>query len=98
VRPILDGDQAFYRPHGEDDATAVARVSSRGENGELLGYGARRYQTPQGAKVTLMTVSGVTYMFFVSQPELAELFAAERAADIHDYTGAEVRIQIEYPD
>jgi len=27
VRPILDGDPQFYRPNGEDDLAAIARVS-----------------------------------------------------------------------
>jgi hypothetical protein len=96
VRPILDSDSTFYRPNGEDDFAAIARVSAEGNNGELLGYGARNYFEPQGARVTLTTESGLRYMFFVSKPEMAEAFAVERAQDIADYTDGPVNIDIEY--
>lgn len=96
VRPILDSDAAFYRRAGENDAAAIARLSAAGENGELLGYGSRNFLDPKGARVLVTTETGVGYMWFISKPELAEIFAAERAQDIQDYTGLPVNIQITY--
>ncbi|MEA3209615.1 MAG: hypothetical protein QOE70_2672 [Chthoniobacter sp.] len=97
VRPILDSDAAFYRPNGEHDFAAITRVAAAGEQGELLGYGARNYFEPQGALVTITTESGIIYMFFVSNPDMAEAFARERALDIQDYTAAPVNVSIDYP-
>lgn len=97
IRPILDADSAFYRPHGEDDLSAIVRVSLDGNNGELLGYGARNWSEPQGARVTITTPDAIIYMWFVSQPELATRFAAERAADIEAYTGIAPKVVIEFP-
>jgi len=96
VRPILDGDAAFYRPNGEDDPTAIARVSERGDNGDLLGYGARNVLIPLGARVTVKNEEGYTEIFFVSNPAEAESWAAVRAADIEVYTGRPETILIEY--
>lgn len=96
VRPILDADPAFYRPTGEDDLAAIAGVSAAGQNGELLGYGARNWAVPHGVRVLLSNPEGLRYMFFVSNPELAAQFARERAADIEDYTGLPVNIEITY--
>lgn len=58
VRRILDADLEFYRPNGEDDLAAIARASQAGNNGELLGYGARNYFEPQGARVTITNTEG----------------------------------------
>jgi hypothetical protein len=97
VRPILDADPAFYRPNGENDLAAIARVSTLGQNGELLGYGARNPYIPHGAKVTIRNEAGYIQVFFVSIPEEAEKWAVERAADVEAYTGQPVTIEIIKP-
>jgi hypothetical protein len=98
VRLILDSDPAFYRPNGEDDLAAIARVSEMGENGELLGYGARNPSIAAGAKVTISNAEGYTQVFFVSNPAEAPRWAAERAADIEAYTGRAPEIEILYQE
>ena len=85
VRPILDADPAFYRPQGESDIEAIVRASLAGENGDLLGYGARNWAVPQGAKVTILDRAETLFVFFVSDPDRAEFWAAERLRDIIDY-------------
>ena len=86
VRIILDADSEFYRPNGEDDVTAIDRVCASGNNGELLGYGARNWFEPHGARVTITGPDGVLFMFFVSNPRDALYFARERLRDIASYT------------
>ena len=97
VRPVLDSDPEFYRPHGEDDLAAILRVSESGDNGELLGYGARNDFEPGGARVTITHADGFVQIFFVSRAEEAEYWARERAADIEAYTGAPVETVIDIP-
>lgn len=96
VRPILDADPGFYRPNGEDVLEAIHQVCASGENGELLGYGARNWFEPQGARVTIRNFDRVVSMFFVSNPADAEYFARERLSDIATYTGERMRYAIEY--
>lgn len=97
IQPILDSDPAFYRPKGEDDLASITRVSISGDNGELLGYGARNRFITHGAKVTISDECGVLFMFFVSDPLKAELYADARMKDITDYTGQALTYTIEKP-
>ena len=97
VRSILDADPSFYRPNGENDLAAIERVCASGNNGELLGYGARNWFEPQGARVTISDSERVVFMFFVSNPERAKKFARERLRDIATYTGRRMRYEIVYP-
>ena len=96
VRAILDADRAFYRPRGEDDLTAVERVCASGNNGELLGYGARNWFEPQGARVTITDLDRLVFMFFVSNPAQAKSFARERMRDIATYTGEPMKYDITF--
>ena len=86
VQAILESDPAFYRPNGQDDLPAIDRVCAAGENGELLGYGARNWAVPHGVRVTITGPDGVLFMFFVSNPNDAEFYARERLRDIASYT------------
>ena len=97
IRPILDADTAFYRPGGEDDLAAIERVCASGDNGELLGYGARNWFEPHGARVTLSGPDGVMFMFFVSNPHEAEFYALERLRDIASYTLLPLEYDISQP-
>ena len=97
VRPILDDDQEFYRPNGETDLAAVQRVCAAGENGELLGYGARNWAEPHGARVTISDEESVLFMFFVSNPTDAEYYARERLRDIASYTLLSLKYNISMP-
>ena len=98
VRPILDSDPEFYRPNREDDLAAIERVCASGDNGELLGYGARNWWHPQGAKVTITNAEQVIFVFFVSDPVRAEDFAMERLLDIFTYTGESMTYTVEDAD
>ena len=95
LRPILDADPYFYRPNDEDDLAAIERVCASGDNGELLGYGARNWWHPQGAKVTIADANQVIFVFFVSDPSHAEHFAFQRLSDIASYTGEAMTYTIE---
>ena len=97
VREILDADPAFYRPNGEDDLTAIDRVCASGNNGELLGYGARNWFKPHGARVTITGLNDVLFMFFVSNPREARYFARERVRDIASYTLMPIEYDISPP-
>ena len=96
VRPILDADPDFYRPNGETVLSAIDRVCANGNNGELLGYGARNWFEPQGARVTIGNRDRLLFMFFVSNPAHAEYFARERLKDIATYSGERMQYAIEY--
>lgn len=97
VKPILDADMPFYRPNGENDFEAILRATRDDENGELLGYGARRWSPTGGARVTIRDAAGNEQVFFVSNPAEAPHWAAERAADLEAYTGHSPEIEIVYP-
>ncbi|MFL6518731.1 MAG: hypothetical protein ACJ8NS_00765 [Chthoniobacterales bacterium] len=90
VRPILDSDPAFYRPSGESDLPAVLLVSRAGFNGELLGYGARSFDTPGVVPVRIVDDDGELFASFMSAPGVAERHARERLLDIATYTGADL--------
>ena len=95
IQPILDCDRQFYRPNGEPDLAAIDRVCAAGENGELLGYGARNWAVPHGVRVTIRDFDRIVFMFFVSEPARAEHFARERLKDIATYTDQRLRYAIE---
>ena len=85
VGPILDSDPAFYRPHGEDDLSAVRKVSRIGHNGELLGYGARSIDARGAVPIRIFNDAAELFAFFVSDPRVAEFHARERLLDIATY-------------
>ena len=97
MRPILDADPEFYRPNAEDDLAAIDRVCASGDNGDLLGYGARNWFEPHGARVTITGPDGVLFMFFVSNPHDAEHYARERLRDIASYTLLPLEYDISLP-
>ena len=90
ARPILDSDAAFYRPHGESDLEAVLRVSRVGTNGELLGYGARSFDTPGAVAVRILNDNGDLFASFMSDPRVADWHARERLLDIATYIDADL--------
>ena len=96
VRLILDADANFYRPDGEADLDAIARISHLGLNGDLLGYGAPSLWTPGAAKVTVFGREGVRFVFFVSRPEVALKFARLRAGDLAAVVDERVFHRIEF--
>ena len=85
VRPILDSDAAFYRPHGEDDLSAVRNVSRIGQNGELLGYGARSLDAQGAVQIRIFNDDAELFAFFASDLRGAEFHARERLLDIATY-------------
>ena len=96
VRPILDCDPDFYRPHSETDLDAIVRTCKAGVCGELLGYGARSLWTLGAAKVTVFGQSGARFVFFVSRPEVALKFARLRAGDLAAVADERVFHSIEF--
>jgi hypothetical protein len=88
--PFLNSDPAFYRPSGESDLSAVLLVSRAGFNGELLGYGARSFDTPGVVPVHIFDDDGELFASFMSAPGVAERHARERLLDIATYTGADL--------
>jgi len=81
VRPILDSDPAFYRPHGEDDLSAIRNLSRTGQNGELLGYGARSLDAQGAVQIRIFNDDAELFAFFASDPRVAEFHARERLLD-----------------
>lgn len=98
VRPILDSDTAFYRPHDESDLPAVLRVSRAGMNGELLGYGARSSDASGAVRVRIFDDDGELFAVFMSDPRGAEFHARERLLDIATYIGADLSYTIDAAD
>lgn len=85
VGPILDSDPAFYRPHGEDDLSAIRDLSRTGQNGELLGYGARSLDAQGAVQIRIFNDDAELFAFFASDPRVAEFHARERLLDIATY-------------
>ncbi len=83
VRIILDSDPEFYRPGGESDIDAIARVSANGVNGELLGYGARSILDRPAHQVRIFKGNDILMYYFVSDPDPkhAAGFAKARTLD-----------------
>jgi hypothetical protein len=94
IGPILDSDPAFYRPHGEDDLSTVRNVSRTGQNGELLGYGARSIDAPGAVSVQIFNDDAELFTFFVSDPRTAEFHARERLLDIATYINEDLSYSI----
>jgi hypothetical protein len=98
IRRIRESDPTFYRTSQESDFQTIRRLTCLGQNGELLGYGARSILTPGAARVRIFSqVDGEVFMFFASLPDNAGRFARERALDIAVYTDESVAYHIEYP-
>ncbi len=85
VRPIFDFDPAFYRMRGESDLLVIRHLSRTGDNGELLGYGARSIDTPGAVQIRIFNDEAELFAFFVSDPSVAEFHACERVLDITTY-------------
>ena len=94
VRPILESAPAFYRPHGERALAAVLNVSRAGLNGELLGYGARSFDTPGAVPVRIFNDDDELFAFFMSDPRSGEFYARERLLDISTYIEADLNYRI----
>jgi hypothetical protein len=90
VRPILESDPAFYRMRGESDLLVIRHVSRTGDNGELLGYGARSIDAPGAVQIRILNDEAELFAFFVSDPSLAEFHARERVLDIATYIGEDL--------
>jgi hypothetical protein len=85
ITPIVNSDTTFYRSHGESVLSAVRRVSRMGNNGELLGYGARSIDAPGSVPVRIFSEEAELFASFMSDPRLANLHARERLLDIATY-------------
>jgi hypothetical protein len=94
ITPILNSDLLFYRPHGESVLSAVRKVSRVGDNGELLGYGARSIDTPGAVPVQIFNAEADLFAFFKSDPRVANLYARERLLDIATYLEADLLYSI----
>jgi hypothetical protein len=83
VIPILEADSQFYQKAGDSILDSVARVSATGQNGELLGYGARSLLERPAQEVRIFKGKDLFMYYFVSDSdsEHAARFAAERATD-----------------
>jgi hypothetical protein len=99
VKPILDADPAFYLHRRESDLACIARVSESGENGELLGYGARHIAVRPAYHVRIYRGESLLLYFFVSSPDenAAARIAYERTADFYLAHGwSDVRFVMEF--
>jgi hypothetical protein len=94
VRPIIDSDPTFYRPRNESLLSALRRVSRTGDNGELLGYGARSIDAPGGVPVRIFNDEAKLFASFVSDPSVAEFYAQERLLDIALYIDEDLSFSI----
>jgi len=83
VRPILDSDLPFYRPQGQGDLEAIDRASTRGTNGELLGYGAREDRKDLFWSVLVHApLHQEVLLYYASTQEQARATARMRTAEI----------------
>lgn len=90
VVPILNADPGFYRPQGESDLAAIRQVCRNGQNGELLGYGARSIDASGAVSVRIFNDLDDLFAFFRSDPGVAEFHARERLLDIATYIDADL--------
>jgi hypothetical protein len=97
ICPILLSDAAFYGKPAEDMLTVIRRLTRRGENGELLGYGARSLRTPGAVRVQITDPDGEIFMGFVAEPDQAAEAAAARGEDIAAVCKGEILARIYWP-
>jgi hypothetical protein len=98
IRSVRESDPALYRTRDETDFQTIRRLARLGQNGDLLGYGARSFLTPGTARVRVFSqVDGSVFLVFASLPNNAEKFARERALDIAVYTDEPVAYHVQYP-
>lgn len=98
VRTVLLSDVAFYGRPEADVLPLVRRLARSGENGELLGYGARSLTTPGAARVQITDQDGEVFMGFFAEPDKAAASAAARGEDIATVCDREVLSHIYWPD
>lgn len=91
IRPIIEGDPEFYTRDGESLLDSIARVSRSGQNGELLGYGARNMLVRPAYAVTINKGDETLLYYFVSAPDefTASKFALHRMKDFKEAFGWE---------
>lgn len=94
IAPILNSDPTFYRSRGESIISAVRKVTRMGNNGELLGYGARSVDAPGAVPVRIFNDEAELFAFFMSEPDAAEFHARERLLDIATYIEADLSFSI----
>lgn len=94
VEPILDSDAAFYRPRGESVLSAIRDLSRIGDNGELLGYGARSSDAPGAVQIRIFNDEAELFAVFMSAPSVAEFHARERLLDIATYVNDDLSYSI----
>ena len=98
IRPVLLSDTAFYGRPEADALPVVRRLARSGENGELLGYGARSLTTPGAARVQITDQDGEVFMGFFAEPEKAAASAVARGEDIAAVCDREILSHIYWPD
>ena len=94
IHSIFETDPGFYRTPGGDLMATINGLCACGDNGALLGYGARNWSVPPGVRVIIRDRQRLLFMFFVSHPAEASRFARERLMDIASYTGQQFYYEI----
>lgn len=94
IKPILNSDPIFYRPHGESILSAVRETTRSANNGELLGYGARSVDARGVVPVRIFNDEAELFAFFMSDPRVAHFYARERLLDIATYIDADLLYSI----
>ena len=98
IRPVLLSDTAFYGRPEADVLPVVRRLARSGENGELLGYGARSLTTRGAVRVQITDQEGEVFMGFLAEPDKATASAAARGEDIAAVCDGEILSHIYWPD
>ncbi len=86
IKGILDGNKALYRPNGENDFAAVLAATESGDNGELLGYGAKSIVQRPAVRVIILTANGDVVLGFHVTPELEKEITRRRLSDLESVT------------
>ena len=98
IRDILSSDPVFYGRPEADVLPVVRRLARSGENGELLGYGARSLTTPGAYRVQITDQDGEVFMGFYAEPDKAAAAAAARGEDIAAACDREILSHVYRPD
>lgn len=93
IQEIIARDPQSYP--GADLFEKIHDATLAGENGELLGYGARSMAEPGTVRVSVLDAEEHVVFGFRSRPEAAEAAGLERARDFVDAYGREFSYQIQ---
>lgn len=93
VEKIMDSDKKFYRLPEENTLDTIRRLVASGECGELLGFGARRIDTPRSVLVLIKDGDKVIGGFRAPE-ETADVFARARVLDYALYLRKPISYEI----